>query len=308
MKNIKSNIKSVIKSAIPEIFLTELKPVVDDLRAFSARKKFEDAPAVPAWLGRDILERLQKQYPFHLEYSWDLGHRRQRGEERARELTRLVSSCTGNIKTFLELGCYDGMASCALSRMGKTTTGVDITTKGFSEEVAKAGTTLMQMDACDMQFKDGQFDFIFSYNSFEHFPRPEKALHEAARVVREGGYIYLFFGPLYMSPLGLHAYKTITVPYCQFLFPREMLEEFALAGNLRPIEFEQLNYWTLEDYRRLWKRFSGKLRKVKYRESADLSHLDIIEKYPSCFRSKTKCFDNLIVSTIEVLFKKCRPE
>ncbi|MBI5361207.1 MAG: class I SAM-dependent methyltransferase [Planctomycetes bacterium] len=308
MKNKTSNIKSVLKSAIPDIFLAEFKPVVNGLRTFSARKRFENAPKTPAWLGRDMLERLQKQYPFHLEYSWDLEHRRQRGEERANELIRMISTRAEDIKNFLEIGCYDGMASCALSRMGKATTGIDITTKGFSEEVVKAGTALLQMDACDMRFKDGQFDFVFSYNSFEHFPRPDKALLEAARVVREGGYIYLFFGPLYMSPLGLHAYKTITVPYCQFLFPGEMLKEFAAAGNLRHIEFEQLNYWSLEDYRRLWKRFSGRLRKVKYGEGADLSHLNLIEKYPSCFRNKTKCFDNLIISTIEVLFKKRRTE
>jgi len=33
-------------------------------------------------------------------------------------------------------------------------------------------------------------------------------------------------------------------------------------------------------------------------------HLDMIVKYPSCFNSKTDCFDDLVVEGIEVLFPK----
>ena len=75
------------------------------------------------------------------------------------------------------------------------------------------------MDAANMQFEDETFDFVFSYDAFEHFASPENVLLEAIRVVRKRGYIYLEFGPLYYSPYGEHAYRSITVPYCQFLFP-----------------------------------------------------------------------------------------
>jgi hypothetical protein len=70
------------------------------------------------------------------------------------------------------------------------------------------------------------------------------------------------------------------------------------------INFNHINGWSLEDYRKLWELYSHLLKKIKYSEVFDISHLDLIMKYPSCFKSKTKNFDNLITSGIEVLFKK----
>ena len=35
------------------------------------------------------------------------------------------------------------------------------------------------MDAAKLQFKDESFDFVFSYDTFEHFAKPELVLQEA---------------------------------------------------------------------------------------------------------------------------------
>ena len=107
-----------------------------------------------------------------------------------------------------------------------------------------------------------------------------------------------------MSPKGLHSYRSVTVPYCQFLFQKEVLRNFTQVKGLEPIDFDQLNSWSLDDYRELWNRYSHILKKVKYYEQIDASGLDLIMEYPSCFKSKTPSFDNLIVSSIEVLFVK----
>jgi len=131
-------------------------------------------------------------------------------------------------------------------------------------------------------------------------------LEEAIRVVRTGGYIYLNFAPLYMSPYGLHVYRLITIPYCQFLFPKELLQQFANAKGLSAMPFPDVNGWTLEDFRKLWNQYSHILKRTMYYERLNVSHLDLIMKYPSCFKSKNKYFDNFIVSSIEVLFKKIR--
>lgn len=228
----------------------------------------------------------------------------QRGEKRARELLRLAGRRKGRMRTFLDLGCWDGMVCAALQRMGKTATGVDIRPDAFDKRAIDAGAVLVQMDATDLRFENESFDFVFSYGSFEHFAEPERVLREAIRVVKKGGRIYLDFGALYMSPQGLHAYKSVTVPYRQFLFPGELLEAFAAAKGLPPIDFDTLNKWSLEDYRRLWSRCSDRLRKLRYYEIPDLAHIDLIMKYPSCFASKTRCFDNLIVTSVKVLFEK----
>ena len=109
-----------------------------------------------------------------------------------------------------------------------------------------------------------------------------------------------------MSQYGLHAYRSITVPYCQFLFPKERLQEFVKEKKLNAIDFAQVNGWLLEEYHELFNQYSYRLKKIRYFEILDVSQIDLIMKYPSCFKSKTNYFDNLIVSSIVALFKKIR--
>jgi len=91
-----------------------------------------------------------------------------------------------------------------------------------------------------------------------------------------------------MSPWGLHGYKSINIPYSAFLFPMQLIKKFSkIIEVLVPLGKSQVNKWSLEDYRKLWERY-------------------LIKLYPSCFKSKTNFFDNLIVDRIDVLFKKIR--
>jgi hypothetical protein len=46
------------------------------------------------------------------------------------------------------------------------------------------------------------------------------------------------------------------------------------------------------------------LFRVEYEEIRDLSHLDLIRRYPSCFKSKATLLDNFVVSSIRVVFQK----
>jgi ubiquinone/menaquinone biosynthesis C-methylase UbiE len=196
------------------------------------------------------------------------------------------------------------MVSCILCRKGKNATAVDNRVEGFDERALREGVTLLQMDTADMRFENESFDFVFSYDAFEHFAYPERVLQESIRVVRKGGYIYLQSGPLYMSPYGERAYGSIIVPYCQFLFPKNLINEFANQKGLKPIDFDDVNGWSVEDYRKLWRKYSHVPNTVRYHETVDLSHLALLRRYPSCFKSKSEYFENFIVSSIEVLFQK----
>ncbi len=295
-------VKSIIKQIIPPKVIYKLRAALAQPKLTKARKTFEQAEGEPGWLGAGMLEKFQQRYSFPPEYGYDPQSLERRGKERAREILRLVKN--KNINTFFELGCWDGMVSCILHRHGKIATAVDNRSEGFDERAIREGVKLLKMDAAHLEFKDESFDFVFSYDSFEHFTHPDLVLQEAIRVAKKGGFIYLVFGPLYMSPKGLHAYRSVTVPYCQFLFQKEVLRNFTQVKGLEPIDFDQLNGWSLDDYRELWNRYSHILKKVKYYEQIDPSGLDLIMEYPSCFKSKTPSFDNLIVSSIEVLFEK----
>jgi ubiquinone/menaquinone biosynthesis C-methylase UbiE len=200
------------------------------------------------------------------------------------------------------------MASWGLCRIGKIATAIDNRDAGFDQRASFEGLSLIQMDAADLQLKDESFDFVFSYDTFEHFSSPEDVLREAIRVVRSGGYIYLEFGPLYYSPYGEHAYRSITVPYCQFLWPKKLLNDFCEQKGLDPIDFRHVNGWSLERYRKLWSKYSHTLKRVRYNERFNLSHLSLIRRFPSCFKSKSKHFERFIVAGMIVLFQKLDQE
>lgn len=290
---------------LPRSALYNLWTIFSKRKISKAANIFEYSSEIPIWLKRGALEKLQQKYPYPPEYNYDSQSLEKRGEERARELLNLIpGKIEHEITTFLELGCWDGMVSCALQKTGKKTTAIDYRSKGFDGRAIKQGVTLLQMDAAHLQFEKESFDFVFSYDAFEHLVDPELVLQEAIRVVKPGGYIYLEFGPLYMSPMGLHAYDSITVPYCQFLFQNKLLNDFTNENGLKPIDFDQINGWSLDDYRKLWNYHSHILERIMYYEERNLFHLNLIMAYPSCFKSKTKNFDNLLVSKIKVLFKK----
>lgn len=300
-------IKIFLKKIIPEIIIHKFWIIYTRLKTIKAKRIFDNAGETPDRLKIDILEFLQKKYTYIPVDSYDENILEQRGSERTKEIIKLTSIIKNNMNTFLELGCGDGMVSCGLKRLGKMTTAVDNSSKRFDRRAINEGVNFIEMDVCNLQFKDNTFDVIFSYYAFEHIAKPELAFKEAIRVVKKGGYIFFVFGGLYMSPFGLHAQRVISVPYCQLLFTEELLNKFAKKNRLGTICFSGINGWSLTDFRNLFNTNNFDVQKIKYRESLDVSQLkyiDLIINYPSCFKSKTKCFDNFIFSGIEVLFKK----
>lgn len=269
-----------------------------------ARGAFEAAGPTPAWLPADELPRLQARYPSPPDYPYDPASLARRGSRRATDLLRALPDGGAGLVHFLELGCFDGMVSGALAGREKVATATDRRDEGFDVRAAEAGAKLVAMDACALDLPDASFDVVFSFDAFEHIPDPAAALAEAARVARPGGFVFLEFGPLYFSPMGLHAYRSVSVPYCQLLFDRRVLEGFVADQGLRPIDFDQVNGWSVERYRALWGSMSDTLSQIRLVEALTLRHLDLVALHPSCLKSKTSSFDDLVVSTVSVLFRR----
>ena len=299
-------IKPSIRTVLPQSVFNTLRFLLlnfpRSLEKRRSRRIFAAAADAPSYLDISVLETLQMKYPPPPENRYDAHTLKVRGMERSTQILRLPGAREAN--SFLELGCGDGMVSCCLCRKGKKATAIDTRDAGFDERAVHEGTSLLQMDAADLQFESESFDFVFSYNAFEHFASPENVLREAIRVVRKGGYIYLVFGPLYYSPYGVHAYSSITVPYCQFLFQKDIMNDFTTQNGLKPVDFGHVNGWSVVSYRELWSKYCHVLKRVRYYEQIDLSHLNLIRTYPSCFKNKSDCFENFIVKSISVLFQK----
>jgi ubiquinone/menaquinone biosynthesis C-methylase UbiE len=295
------SLKSTIKQVVPAPILYGTLRLVSTLATRRARAAFERADPEPKWLDESWLEVYQQRHPLPPSYGYEADSLARRGGERARSLLKLLPAVRGH--RILELGCWDGMVSCALKNHGMAPTAVDIRSDGFDPRARAAGVRLLTMSASDLGFADESFDVVFSYDGFEHFLEPAASLVEMIRVTRPQGYIYLDFGPLYFSPLGAHIYRQVTVPYCHLLFPSDVLQRFATAKGLGPLEYD-VNGWSIQAYRNLWAGLTGKLRRIQYQEIPDTAHLDLVSAHPSCFKSKTQEFDDLVVAYVRGLFQK----
>jgi ubiquinone/menaquinone biosynthesis C-methylase UbiE len=299
------SVRTLAKRLTPRFIIRGIRDAQSSFQRIKlprTRTIFENAGTYPAYLVSEDLELLQRKYPPLPEYGYDPSSTERRGFRRAGEILGLPAARSA--KTYLELGCWDGMVSCFLQRHGKRATAIDIRSDGFDDRARREGVRFLEMNAENLQFPDESFDCVFSYDTFEHFPQPGLVLANALRVLRPGGRLFLNFGPLYLSPFGQHAYRTITVPYCQLLFARSTLNDFAVSNGLNVIEFNHVNGWRLAEYRKLWESQSSSLKTEQYVESLNLAHLDLIRSYPACFRSKTDRFKDLIVETVTAVFEK----
>jgi SAM-dependent methyltransferase len=298
-------LRQIAKQLIPKGLLVEAWAAYCRRKAQPARRAFEAAAGSSAWLGPAELDALQRAYPVEpMRYKYDPESLAARGRERARTMLALAGREAERLQTFLDLGMWDGMTCHALQTMGKTAVGIDIRVAGLDARALAGGAAFAGMDAGALGFAAGSFDFVYSFNSFEHFPDPEIVLQEALRVLRPGGYLYLEFGPLWLSPRGAHQFQTISVPYVECLFTKETLTAYAAAHDIQLMGYFWMNEWPLARYRDLWQRYAGQLERVAYYEIFNADHVDLIARYPSCFRHKTAHFDDLIVSNIEALFRK----
>ncbi|HNS40158.1 MAG TPA: methyltransferase domain-containing protein [Promineifilum sp.] len=299
------SLRQLAKRTIPKPLLVNSWATYCRMKARPARRVFEAAGESPAWLGLEELDQLQRAYPVEpMVYQYDLDSLAARGRERARAMLDLIRRQPDQPRRWLDLGMWDGMTCRTLQEMGRSAMGIDIRVEGLDQRAIDSGAGFAAMDAERLGFVDESFDFVFSFNSFEHFPNPEQVLREALRALRPGGYFYLDFGPVWLSPRGAHQFQTISVPYVECLFAKETLTAYAAANDIPLMGYFWMNEWPLSRYRDLWRRYESRMERVVYHEIYNADHVDLIARYPSCFRSKTHNFDDLIVSNIEVLFRK----
>ena len=92
----------------------------------------------------------------------------------------------------LEIGVGNGSHAQLLASHAKSFTGIDLTdyaVKSTSARMKCFGlrATIVRMDAEQMQFDDGSFDFIWSWGVIHHSANTEQILREMHRVLRPGG-------------------------------------------------------------------------------------------------------------------------
>lgn len=112
----------------------------------------------------------------------------------------------------------------------------------------------LQMDATQMSFRDGSFDVVMSRSAMEHIKPVERAFAEMARVVRNGGLIYLGIDPFYWLR-GCHKRGVVDIPWAHARLGLEDYRRFVAeregedAAEKRFGRLETLNRLTVRQWR-----------------------------------------------------------
>jgi SAM-dependent methyltransferase len=293
----KEQFLSLTKSFVPPAGIQIARLLRANLRTRKAEKAFRSAAHAPEWLPDTMLPELQARYP----RSWGYGYKPEDYLNRALERKSQMAPFTPeSVKRTIEIAAHDGMVSSLFAQEGAQATVVELGGDRLDPRARAAGVDHLAADAARLPYSDNSADFVFSYNAFEHFSDPAGVLNEAIRVTRPGGVLYFRFGPLYRSAYGLHAMHAITIPFVQYLFSRDVMDAYTKSNDLRRIEYETLNEWSLDQFRALWTSVSDRTQRILYREIPDVNGLNLIESFPSCFRSKVERMEDLTTGTIEI--------
>ncbi len=95
----------------------------------------------------------------------------------------------------LELGCGTGLILARVAEVAKEAVGIDLS-EGMAQRAKDRGLAVHIGSVCDLPFEDDQFDLAYSFKVLAHVPNIDRAVREAARVIRPGGHLLLeFYNP-----------------------------------------------------------------------------------------------------------------
>ena len=154
----------------------------------------------------------------------------------------------------LDIGCGPGRLPILIASRNRYlhVTGVDASpdmVKVARDLAAKKGLANVEFKAGradELPFGDGEFDLVISTLSFHHWKRPEAALDEIHRVLRQGGEAWIYDIPKKASPdawsrmkdrygalsLILMRIYTLTEPF----YDEERLAEFSMESRFKRFE------------------------------------------------------------------------
>ena len=261
-------------------------------------------PSASVTLNETEFDDLQRRYKqWWAQYDFDAYSTGRRAYERALSFLKLEPLRIPG-KNVLEIACGDGMSGTALSIYGHHVTLLDY--QDWRDSRAQRQQFVKSNLSEPIPLPNSSYDFIFSFNAFEHIPDPALAMNEMVRVLKPGGLILIDFNPLYASPLGLHAF-CFTMPYPQFLFSDEIISLKLKSLGLNDLgkvmdALQPLNRWRIQQFRALWRRSDCEI--IEYNEIKNSNHLDMVFKYPQAFRGRGLLSDDLVVEGMRVVLRK----
>lgn len=106
----------------------------------------------------------------------------------------------------LDIGCGEGTNTRRLAALGAKVEAIDLAPTFISharatEQSNPLGVNYQLADALALPFETATFDFATSFMALMDVPQPDLALHEAARVLRPGGFLqFSILHPCFVPP------------------------------------------------------------------------------------------------------------
>lgn len=292
------NIARQLKRRRAEYKLRRLRAKVEQILA--------DTSAQPSPLSsEDVFSELQAAYDPLPEYGYDRASCWRRAAHRVQHLLEFEALRETGLR-MLETSCGDGMTGALLSGYGHKVDLHDL------EDWRDPRARHLPMTLGDLKdplpFESHSFDLLCSFNAFEHVSDPSAAFAEMLRLCRPGGFILLDFGPLFASPWGLHAYRTLRMPYPQYLFTEDFIQRKLSAMGLWDLgraqtTLQPLNRWRVRDFEALWSRDDCEVIE-RYHHAPDPLFTDLILRFPSAFRHRGLRWDDVTVHALRVMIRK----
>ena len=134
-------------------------------------------------------------------------------------------------KEILEIGSFTGGSLVYWMERHGFAKGCGIDINSLFSEVGNAFAKERDVNATfdtgygeNLPYLDNSFDFIVSYDVFEHVNDVEKVIGECSRVLRPGGYLMAVFPPFY-QPLEAHLTFVTKTPALHWMFSGQTLTE-----------------------------------------------------------------------------------
>lgn len=207
----------------------------------------------------------------------------------------LTRTNVGSATTYLDVGCGAGMAAQIAAQRGARVFGLDAAENLLAIARTRVPTADFRTGELEeLPFKDGTFDVVTGFNSFQYAANPSVALAEAKRVAKPGASVVIM---TWGRPEGMEAASLLAAlrpllpapppgaPGPFALSDETSLRAFAAAAGLTPVEVLDVDcpwhYPNLEIALRALKSAGVTVRAIEHagEEAVDNAHRQALERF-----------------------------
>ena len=164
---------------------------------------------------------------------------------------KAIGELTGREKRILEVSYGTGSTLGKIAKKFKKAAiyGIDISPNMKKEAEKKLRkfrkVKLFVSDVGKMLFKDNYFDFVFSTESFHHYPNGEKAIKEMARVLKKEGKLVIV--DINLKPIWLFNFLFKLEPGFVHLYSQKEMRELFERYGIKMIKQERCGIFAVKN-------------------------------------------------------------